>query len=114
MESSSFSGVVIGKIIGVVPHSNADHLSVCEVDVGQNLPLQIVCGASNVRIGLKVAVALIGAVLPGNWKIKKSKLRGIESFGMLCSAQELGLSTTSKGILELADSYEIGADLVFN
>ena len=112
MENGSFSGVVVGRIVNVVPHSNADHLSVCEVDVGQNLPLQIVCGASNVRAGLKVAVALIGAVLPDNWKIKKSKLRGIESFGMLCSAQELGLSTASDGILELADDYEVGVDLV--
>ncbi len=112
MENCQFTGVVVGQILKVVPHENADHLSVCEVDVGQNLPLQIVCGANNVKVGLRVAVALIGAVLPDNWKIKKSKLRGVESFGMLCSAQELGLPIVSEGILELDDHYEIGKELI--
>ncbi|MEO1885241.1 MAG: phenylalanine--tRNA ligase subunit beta, partial [Methylococcales bacterium] len=74
--AAEFSGVVVGKIITLEQHSNADKLKVCSVDVGEGEPLQIVCGANNVSIGMHVPAALVGAVLPGGFKIKKSKLRG--------------------------------------
>src|SRR5688500_4320467 len=77
--------VIVGKVLTAVKHPNADTLRVCTVDVGQGEPLGIVCGAPNARPGIKVAVATVGAVLPGNFKIKKSKIRGEESSGMLCS-----------------------------
>jgi phenylalanyl-tRNA synthetase beta chain len=92
-------------------HPDADRLSVCQVAVGEAEPLQIVCGASNVRVGLKIPAALIGAVLPGDFKIKKSKLRGVESSGMLCSEKELGLSTDANGLMELAENAPVGIDI---
>jgi len=79
-----FSGVVVGEVLAMEQHPDADRLRVCQVAVGEAEPLQIVCGASNVRVGLRIPAALIGAVLPGDFKIKRSKLRGVESFGMLC------------------------------
>ena len=85
-----FTGVVVGHVLECVDHENSDHLHVTKVDVGNGEILQIVCGAPNVRAGLKVACAKIGAVLP-EFKIKKAKMRGVESFGMLCSARELSL-----------------------
>lgn len=106
-----FSGVVIGEVLAMEQHPDADRLRVCKVDVGQGEPLQIVCGASNVRPGLKIPAALIGAVLPGDFKIKKSKLRGVESFGMLCSEKELGLAEDSNGLMELAKDAPVGADI---
>jgi len=106
-----FSGVVIGEVLAMEPHPDADRLRVCKVEVGQGEPLQIVCGASNVRPGLKIPTALIGAVLPGDFKIKKSKLRGVESYGMLCSEKELGLAEESNGLMELAEDAPVGVDI---
>ncbi len=109
--AAEFSGVVVGQVVSVVAHPDADKLRVCKVAVGENEPLQIVCGASNVREGLKIPAALIGAVLPGNFKIKKSKLRGALSFGMLCSEKELGLAADADGLMELADDAPVGTDI---
>ncbi len=106
-----FSGVVVAKVISKEKHPDADKLSVCMVDVGQDEPLQIVCGASNVAAGLKVPAALIGAKLPGDFKIKKGKLRGVHSFGMLCSAVEIGMADTSDGLMILPDDAPIGQDI---
>ena len=106
-----FSGVVVARIVSAERHPQADKLQVCQVDAGQGAPLQIVCGAANARAGLRVALAQVGAVLPGDLKIKAAKLRGVESAGMLCSARELGLAEASSGLLELADDAPIGADL---
>lgn len=106
-----FSGVVVGEVLTTVQHPNADKLRVCKVNVGQSEPLQIVCGASNVRPGLKIPAALIGAVLPGDFKIKESKLRGELSFGMLCSEKELGLAATSEGLMELPADAPVGTDI---
>ena len=106
-----FSGVVVGEVVAMQPHPDADRLRVCQVTVGEAEPLQIVCGASNVRVGLRIPAALIGAVLPGDFKIKKSKLRGVESFGMLCSEKELGLAADANGLMELAADAPVGVDI---
>ncbi len=101
----AFDRIVVGRVVDLIPHPNADRLRVATVDVGQAEPLQIVCGAPNVAVGMYAPTALIGAVLPGDFTIKKSKLRGVESLGMLCSAKELGLAESSDGLLPLpADS----------
>jgi phenylalanyl-tRNA synthetase beta chain len=109
--AAEFSGVVVAEVMSTVQHPNADKLRVCQVNVGQDQPLQIVCGASNVRPGLKIPAALIGAVLPGDFKIKESKLRGELSFGMLCSEKELGLAATSEGLMELPADAPVGSDI---
>ena len=109
--AAMFSHVVVGEVLAMEQHPDADRLRVCQVAVGQEQPLQIVCGASNVRIGLKVPAALIGAELPGDFKIKKSKLRGVESFGMLCSEKELGLATDAQGLMELPSNAPVGVDI---
>ena len=109
--AAEFSGVVVGQVVSVIAHPDADKLRICKVEVGENEPLQIVCGASNVREGLKVPSALIGAVLPGDFKIKKSKLRGELSFGMLCSEKELGLAADADGLMELATDAPVGNDI---
>jgi len=106
-----FSGVVVGEVLAMEPHPDADRLRVCKVAVGEAEPLQIVCGASNVRVGLRIPAALIGAVLPGDFKIKKSKLRGVESYGMLCSEKELGLDADANGLMELAVDAPVGVDI---
>jgi len=106
-----FSGVVVAEILEAARHPEADKLQVCSVAFGAEAPVQIVCGAANARAGLRVALATIGAVLPGDLKIKRAKLRGVESFGMLCSAKELGLADTSDGILELPADAPPGRDL---
>lgn len=106
-----FSGVLVGQVTSVAPHPDADKLRVCEVDVAGDELLHIVCGASNVREGLKVPVAVVGAMLPGDFKIKKAKLRGEPSFGMLCSAKELGLAESSEGLLELPGDAPVGSDI---
>jgi len=106
-----FSGVVVGEVIAMEQHPDADRLRVCQVAVGEAEPLQIVCGASNVRVGLRIPAALIGAVLPGDFKIKKSKLRGVESYGMLCSEKELGLAADANGLMELAADAPVGVDI---
>lgn len=106
-----FSGVVVGEVVAMEQHPDADRLRVCTVNTGEQEPLQIVCGAANVRVGLKIPAALVGAVLPGDFKIKKSKLRGVESFGMLCSEKELGLAEEASGLMELATGAPVGVDI---
>ena len=101
-------GVVIGKVLEKEQHPNADRLSVCKVDVGSGEPLQIVCGAANVYAGGIFPVATIGSVLPGDLKIKKGKLRGEESHGMLCSGVELGIAESAEGLLELPADLQPG------
>ncbi|MBU3005248.1 phenylalanine--tRNA ligase subunit beta [Paraglaciecola arctica] len=109
--AGEFSGVVVGEVVECGQHPDADKLQVTKVNVGDEALLDIVCGAPNCRQGLKVAVAKVGAVLPGNFKIKKAKLRGQPSFGMLCSFSELGISDDHDGILELPLDAEIGQDI---
>jgi phenylalanyl-tRNA synthetase beta chain len=104
-------GIVVGHIVACEKHPNADTLSVCTVDAGAE-KVQVVCGAPNARVGLKAPLATIGATLPGGLEIKRAKLRGMESFGMLCSARELGLSDESSGLLELPGELKTGAPLV--
>ncbi len=106
--AEQFSGVVIGKVLRVEKHPEADRLHVCEVDTGGPEPLTIVCGAKNVVAGMKTAAALDGAVLSKKIKIKTSKLRGVMSHGMLCSPVELGLAETSDGLIVLPDDAPIG------
>ncbi len=105
------SSLKTGRVLSVEPHPDADKLTVCTVSTG-NETLQIVCGAPNVRKGLAVVVALPGTTLPGDFKIKKSKVRGVESQGMLCSERELGLSEDHRGIMELADAIEAGQPFI--
>ncbi len=107
----AFNGVVIGQVLSTEQHPNADKLRVTTVDIGNGSPLQIVCGAANVRPGLRVPVATVGAVLPGDFRIKDAKLRGVDSFGMLCAEQELGLAESSDGLWELPEDAPIGADI---
>lgn len=114
-----FSRIVVGRILEAVQHPNADRLRVCSVDAGEHSkdgPLQIVCGAPNARAGIKVPLALVGAELPPGddgkpFEIKVGKLRGVESYGMLCSARELKLSEDHGGLLELDDDAPVGADV---
>ena len=105
-----FSGVVVGEIVAIEPHPDADRLRVCQVAGGDEV-VQVVCGAPNAALGLKTAFAMVGAVLPGNFKIKKAKLRGVESFGMLCAASEIGLESDLDGIMELPTDAPVGATL---
>src|SRR5690606_23881638 len=105
-----FAKVVVAEILAAEKHPDADRLQVCKVDIGTGEPLQIVCGAPNARAGLKVACALVGAELPG-FHIKQAKVRGVESFGMLCSAKELGISEEGSGIIELPEDAPLGQDL---
>ena len=112
----AFSGVVVANVLSVERHPNADRLNVCQVDAGQGAPLQIVCGAPNVRAGIKVPCALVGAALPPGedgkaFAIKLGKLRGVESQGMLCSARELALSQDHEGLLVLGDEAEVGRNI---
>jgi phenylalanyl-tRNA synthetase beta chain len=109
--SGDFKKVVVGKIVKCDPHPKAEKLKICEVDIGEKTPLNIVCGGANARENLKVAVAVVGAELPNAIKIKATKLRDVLSSGMLCSAQELGLQESSEGILELPDDAPVGEDL---
>ena len=104
-------GVVVARILEVAPHPAADRLRVCRVDAGANAPLQIVCGAPNARAGISVALAMVGAELPGIGTIGKASLRGVESFGMLCSAKELGIDDDASGLLELPDDAPVGQSL---
>lgn len=114
--SPPFSGVVVGEVLRVEKHPNADKLKVCQVDVGGAQPLGIVCGAPNVAEGMKVPCALVGARLPGASpdqpsEIKAATMRGVESRGMLCSARELGLSEDHSGLLKLHEDAPIGRDV---
>lgn len=106
-----FSGVVVGEVVECGPHPDADKLQITRVSVGTNELLDIVCGAKNCRKGLKVAVATVGAVLPGDFVIKKAKLRGQPSNGMLCSFSELGMADDSDGIIELPQDAPLGQDI---
>lgn len=106
-----FENVVVGHVLSCEKHPDADKLSLCQVDVGDNDNLQIICGAKNIRVDLKVMVAKVGAILPNGLKIKQVKLRGVESFGMICSESELGLTENSEGISELDVDAPIGQDI---
>lgn len=113
--SNHIEHLVIGKVVTCIEHPDSDHLHICHVDVGDNEMQQIVCGAPNVREGLKVVVALSGAILPGDFVIKSSKIRGVESNGMLCALYELGLEEKtdeaySRGIEKLPSDAPIGKD----
>jgi phenylalanyl-tRNA synthetase beta chain len=103
-------GIVVGEIVEREKHPNADTLSVCQVSAGGEL-LQIVCGAANARAGLKAPLATLGAKLPGGMEIRKAKLRGVESHGMLCSARELGLAEDATGLMELPADLAVGLAL---
>ena len=107
--AGEFSGVVVGEVVSVDPHPDADKLRVCQVSNGSDT-VQVVCGAPNVHAGMKTAFAQVGAVLPGNFKIKKAKLRGVESHGMLCSAKELEYGDDADGIMDLSVGA-VGEDL---
>jgi len=105
-----FTGVVVGKIISLAKHPDADKLSLCEVSTGREV-LPIVCGAPNTAIGQKVPLAQVGAVLPGGFKVKSSKIRGVQSEGMLCSEEELGIGSDNTGIMVLPEEFAPGDDL---
>jgi phenylalanyl-tRNA synthetase beta chain len=109
--AGEFTGVKVGKVVECGQHPDADKLRVTKIDIGEEELLDIVCGASNCRLGLTVAVATVGAVLPGDFKIKKAKLRGVPSHGMLCSFSELGIDVESDGILELPEGSTLGMDV---
>lgn len=109
--AAEFNGVVVGEVVECGQHPDADKLRVTKVSVGSGELIDIVCGAPNCRQGLKVAVAMVGAVLPGDFKIKKAKLRGMPSEGMLCSYSELGIDIDSDGIIELPLDAPLGKDL---
>ena len=111
-----FSGVVVGQILSALPHPNADRLRICEVDVGLDQTLSIVCGAPNARAGIKVPCAMVGALLPPGedgkpFAIKLGKIRGVESQGMLCSSKEMQLNDDHGGLLELTAKAEMGQDI---
>ena len=106
-----FTGVVVGEVLTVVQHPDADRLRVTTVNIGSGEPLQIVCGAPNVRVGMKAPVATIGAVLPGDFKIKNGKLRGVESQGMLCGASEIDIEDKIDGLLELPSDAPVGVNI---
>jgi len=110
--AGEFTGVLVGEVVECGPHPDADKLQVTKINLGPDFNdgelVDIVCGAKNCRLGLKVAVATVGAVLPGDFKIKKAKLRGVPSHGMLCSESEIGLADSSDGILELAQDAPLG------
>jgi phenylalanyl-tRNA synthetase beta chain len=108
--AAPFTGVRVAEVVECGPHPDADKLQVCRVDAGRGEPLQVVCGAPNVRPGLKVPFAEVGAVLDQGFRIEKAKLRGVESHGMACSARELGLSDDHSGLLELPADAPVGED----
>jgi phenylalanyl-tRNA synthetase beta chain len=105
-----FNHVVVGEIVEAVKHPDADRLQLCKVNVGLAKPLQIVCGAPNARVGLKAPCAMVGAKL-ADFKIKEAKVRGVESFGMMCSAKELGLTEEADGLLEFSDAATVGMNV---
>ena len=112
--ATAFTGIVVGEVLKKEQHPDADKLSVCEVSDGSET-FQVVCGAPNVRAGLKVPFAKIGAVLPlpdgKDLKIKKAKLRGVESIGMLCAEAEMGMAESSDGLMELPADAPVGQDI---
>lgn len=108
--AGDFSNVVVGHILQINPHPDADRLRICKVDIGETV-IDVVCGGQNAHEGLKVPLAKVNAVLPNNFKIRKSKIRGVESLGMICSESELGLADSSSGIMELPSDAPIGSDI---
>lgn len=108
---ATFDGVVVGYVETCEEHPDSDHMHVVTVDVGGEEPIQIVCGAPNIAQGIRVPVATVGAVLPGDFKIKKSKLRGVASCGMCCSKRELGLGTDHEGIWVLPEDAVVGTPI---
>jgi phenylalanyl-tRNA synthetase beta chain len=109
--AAPFSGVVVAQIVNCEAHLNADKLRICSIDFGEAEPAQVVCGAPNARAGIKIPLAKVGAVLGEDFKIRKAKLRGVESFGMACSARELGLSDDHSGLMELPEDAPVGTDI---
>ena len=109
--ASEFTQTVVGQVRSIEPHPDADKLQVCKVDAGADELMQIVCGASNVAVDMKIPVAMVGAVLPGGMKIKKAKLRGVLSLGMLCSAKELGMAEQADGLMPLPADAPIGTNI---
>ncbi|MDX2417473.1 MAG: phenylalanine--tRNA ligase subunit beta, partial [Xanthomonadales bacterium] len=109
--AAPFSGVVVATITSCGPHPDADKLQVCSIDFGDPEPVQVVCGAPNARAGIRIPLAKVGAVLGDDFKIRKARLRGVESFGMACSARELGLSNDHSGLLELPLDAPLGMDV---
>ncbi len=107
----AFSGVLVAEIVACEKHPDADKLRVCKVSIGTAERLQIVCGAPNARVGLKAPLATVGSILPGGLQIKVGKLRGVESFGMLCSSTELGLPAGMDGLFELANDAPVGSSI---
>ena len=107
-----FSDVVVADVISVEPHPDADKLRICQVNDGAGQTTQVVCGAANVYAGMKAPFARVGASLPGGFNIKKAKLRGVESFGMLCSEQELGMAASADGLMELPRDAGVGQPVV--
>ncbi len=105
---NKFPGVVVGKIIEISKHPNADRLQIAKVNVGTGHDLSVVCGASNIVVGQKVPVALVGAILLNGIEIKEAEIRGVKSFGMLCAKDELGLGTDHSGIMILDEKAEVG------
>jgi len=109
--ATEFSDVVVALITDCGPHPDADKLQICTIDHGETEPVQVVCGAPNARAGIKIPLAKVGAVIGADFKIRKAKLRGVESFGMACSARELGLSDDHSGLMELPEDAPLGTDL---
>ncbi len=109
---SNFDGFVVAEITDVSPHPNADRLTLCTVTLGAGAPMQVVCGAPNVRVGLRSIYAPVGATLPDGTKLKKAKIRGVESLGMLCAEDELGLSGDHSGIMELPPETKAGTPAI--
>ena len=108
---TELEGVIVGSVTSIRPHPNADKLVLCQVDTGETEELQIVCGAPNAREGMLAPVATIGATLPVGLTIKRAKLRGETSQGMLCSEKELGLSGDAAGLMELSTDIPLGTPL---
>jgi len=108
-QSQEFAGVVVGKILEIQKHPNADRLQVTKTDIGKEV-LQIVCGAKNIEVGQNVPVATVGTKLPGGIEIKEAEIRGEKSFGMLCAKDELGLGEDHSGIFILDEKAEIGIE----
>ena len=102
------AGVVVAEVLECEAHPDSDHLHITKVSTGEGEPLTVVCGAPNVAAGQKVLFAQIGTVLPGDFKIKKSKIRGVESFGMICAEDELGIGTSHDGIMVLPSDAVAG------
>lgn len=108
---ADIQNVVVGKIVSIEPHPDADKLVICKTDVGDDEPTQIVCGATNMKVGDKVPTAKVGGTLPGGFEIGKRKMRGVASAGMMCSSKELGLGDDHSGLMILDESMEIGTDV---